>query len=895
MPSKPHIDEPRARAQGAADLLAVVFSVATLLGCDAMPAMRDAAPADDASPSDGGGDPTDAGRDGAMPDEDGGGGPPRTCVRPDGADPTGTDILDGALGRATVSIDDRAACHRTYTMTSTATLRDGEPENPRSFPEMNGWPTVRSGHDLFDALYALAVEESRELSVSTIRDGAFDDGRAVDCGGCFETGRLWNYVWTRDTAYAVDLGMAVVDPTRARRSMEFKLSERRGGGDLQIVQDTGSGGSYPISSDRVSWAVGARALLNRLDGAERDAFRDLALRAISNTLEHDRRIVHDPEDGLYRGEQSFLDWREQTYPEYTADDVVHIGMSKALGTNLLHFHAMELAAELADETGDATRRDRYRGWADELRTAIRARFWLEDEGLFSTFVPTGLDPAPVRRYDLLGSAFAVIFGVADASQAARILESYPHYGPGAPVVWPQQQATPIYHNRGEWPFVSAYWLRAAKAAGSGAVIDRMVASMMRGAALNLSNMENFEAGSGAPWLDDGAASGPVVNSQRQLWSVAGYLSTVHHTIFGLEAEADGLHVRPGLTAEQRSDLFGGTNEIVLNDYPYRGRTVTVVIHLPDPGGAGVLAVDAIELNGAALSGDLLEGLVDGANRVDVTLGAGGGASTLTEVSDADWQNVFGPRTPRITGISAAGGRLRLSLSTSEASDVTWRIYRDGAVVADDLPGTTTSWDDPSFDPASPRSPCYTAELTFTSSGNHSQHAPPECWWGPGAARVTTIDASAMMNVGGSGSTSHGRFHYEPWGDPGDSLTVPSFTPAQTGTHLLQVTFGNGAGSINTGITCAVKRVVVEEVATGTIVAEGPLLMPHLGTWARWEDSSFVRADLVAGTAYRIVIRGDEEMVNMSSFAHFEIYTGGLGGRSGAFNRANIADLKILAL
>ena len=65
-------------------------------------------------------------------------------------------------------------------------------------------------------------------------------------------------------------------------------------------------------------------------------------------------------------------------------------------------------------------------------------------------------------------------------------------------------------------------------------------------------------------------------------------------------------------------------------------------------------------------------------------------------------------------------------------------------------------------------------------------------------------------------------------------------------------------------------------------------------WSRWEDSSFVRASLVAGRSYRIVIRGDEDVVNMSSFAHFERYTGGLGGSGGAFNRVNIAELRIFS-
>ncbi|MCA9608605.1 MAG: hypothetical protein KC619_23540 [Myxococcales bacterium] len=872
--------------------------VALLVACDPAPPPRDGGRSDAGTDIDAGPSPfRDAGGgfDGG-PDYDGGPMAPRTCVSPTSADPTGTDAWTDALGRATASIDDRAACYRTYTLTSTATLRDGQPDNPRTVPETEGWPTLRTGHDLFDALYALALEETRELGVSAIRDYAFDDGAAIDCGGCFETGRLWNYVWTRDTAYATDLGMASIDPTRARRSLEFKLSERRGGGDLQIVQDTGTGGSYPVSSDRVAWAVGAWALLQHLDGAERDAFAARALEAIANTLEHDRRIVFDAEDGLYFGEQSFLDWREQTYPEWTATDVVHIAMSKALGTNLLHLRAMEIANALATEAGDATRASRYTGWADALRTAIRDSFWLEEEGLFSTYVTTGLDPAPVRRYDLLASAFAILFGVATPAQAQRVLSSYPHYGPGAPVVFPEQQATPIYHNRGEWPFVTAYWLRAAAAADHPAVAERMVNALVRGAALNLSNMENFEAGSGAAWLDDGAASGPVVNSQRQLWSVAGYLSMIHHTLFGLHAEADGLHVRPYLTGAMRSGLFGDTSELVLNDYRFRGATVTVVLHLPADGGEGALPVTGIELDGAALGGEVVASLDGGAHRLDVTLGSGtGDGSTLTSVSDAAWQNVFGPRTPRISSIGASGGRVVLELSTAEASDVTWTIYRDGERVADGLAGSTTSWTDPTHDASGPRSPCYVAELTFTSSGNHSQHSPPMCWWGAGSSRVTTIGAMSMTNVGGSASTDHGRFHYEPWGDEGHSLTVPSYTPTRSGRHLLQLAFGNGAGGVTTGITCAVKRIVVEEVATGAVVAEGAVVMPHLGDWDRWADSTFVRADLTAGTEYRIVIRGDDEVVNMSAFAHFERYTGGLGGASGAFNRVNVAELKILAL
>ncbi len=826
---------------------------------------------------------------------------PRTCVSPAGAAPSGTAILDDDVrGFATVTMADRGACQRTYSLSTTAPLRDNEPATPRIITEATGVSTVRSGNDMFDALYALARDEVRELSVDAVRDGAFNNGAPVDCGtgGCFETGRLWNYVWTRDTAYAVDLGLSVVDPTRARNSLSFKLSERRAGGDLQVVQDTGTGGSYPVSSDRVAWAVGAWALLHDLDGAARDAFGDRAYEALTNTVEHDRVIVWDAGDGLYRGEQSFLDWREQSYPPWTATDVVHIAMSKALSTNLLHLRALEITSALADERGEAAARDRYKGWADALRTAIRTRFWLETEGQFSTFATTTLDPSPTRRYDLLGSAFAVLFGVATPAQADRILSGYPHMGPAAPVIWPQQQFTPIYHNRGEWPFVSAYWLRAAAAADHDAVADRMVWALMRGAAINLSNMENFEAASGSPWVSEGATSGPVVNSQRQLWSVAGYLSMVHHTVFGLRPGADGLAVSPYITRGMRNGVFAGTDAIVLNDYPYRGKTITVMLHLPAKGGAGgSYGVDRMTLNGVAHTGALTASILDDQNRLEVWLAddSGSTAESLTEVATGEWKNVFGPRTPSITSITEATGKLELAidLGGDAPADVLVHVYRDGVRVDSDLPGTTTIWTDPTADPGAAETYCYAVELSFASK-NYSQHSAPSCWWRRGSAGIQVIGAASLTNTGGQGVTNYGRFHYENWGDAGHKLVATGVTVTTSGTHLIQTLFGNGAGAVSTGITCAVKHVVVTDEGSNAVVGEGALVMPHQGDWSVWKNSNFVPVTLAAGKSYTIIIESDPAYANMSAFSHFASYTGGLGGSGGEFNRVNIAELIILA-
>ena len=142
--------------------------------------------------------------------------------------------LDGTdVAKVAVSGSD---CARSYLLSTTAQLRDGLPANPRTVVEQPGSPRVRTLNPLFDALYALALEEAKQDSVDAIQDAAFNQGQPIACppGGCFETGRLWRYVWTRDVAYASHLALALMDPQRARNSLEFKLSARRSGGDTQV-------------------------------------------------------------------------------------------------------------------------------------------------------------------------------------------------------------------------------------------------------------------------------------------------------------------------------------------------------------------------------------------------------------------------------------------------------------------------------------------------------------------------------------------------------------------------------------------------------------------------------------------------------------------------------------
>ena len=855
---------------------------------------RDAGRASDGGASDSGSDagspdsglpdagPSDAGaRDGG--ERDGGEETPE-CLVARGA--VTARVVAHGPDIATVTLDRDTPCSRTYSIQTSAPLRDHPYGSPRVIAEGAG-PFLRSGDLLLDALYAMTEVERIDSSVASIADGAFDEGRPFACPapGCFETGRLWTWVWTRDSAYAADLGLALLDPDRMRSTLSLKLSTRRDGTDLQIVQDTGSGGSYPVSTDRVSWALGARRTLATLNGATAETFAARALEALTNTLEHDRVVVFDPSDGLYRGELSFLDWREQSYAPWTAQDTVHLAMSKALSTNVLHVEALRFASALAARAGDAETSDRYSRWASSLGDAIHAAFWLPDDGLYSSHLPTTLDAAPARRFDLLGSSLAVLAGLGDASTRARAVANYPHLERGPPVMWPQSTEVPIYHNRAIWPFVTAYAMRAAKAVGNAAVVTHAARSLYDGAALNLSNMENLEVETGRAWVEDGPRSGPVVDSQRQLWSVAAMYTLVHEIVFGLEITPSGPAVTAGLTRALRRSWFAGTASIALNDVPWRGGALAIVLELPPEKSAGdaMLAVASLRVDGVEVSS--LEDL-EGDHVVTVVLvDEGPETGTIRRVTDGA---IFAPPTPSIALVQAPGP-ITLTLAGDDRG-ATWSIYRDGVRIAEGLPEGTTTFADPGTSASSP-SHCYAAELVTASRASH--RSAPACWWGPGFERTRSFGAAAFLAIGGAFVNNHGRDHYEGWGDPGDSIAV-TFTPDFSGPHLVQLSAGNGAGPVDTGVTCGVKRVRVEEASNGAVVAEGYVVMPHLGTWSRWADSSFLPVTLDSSTAYRIVVDMDDFATNMSAFDHFARYTGGEGGANGSFFRVNIDQIKVLS-
>ncbi|RME65213.1 MAG: hypothetical protein D6782_06685 [Alphaproteobacteria bacterium] len=460
---------------------------------------------------------------------------------------------------------------------------------------------------------------------------------------------------------------------------------------------------------------------------------------------------------------------------------------------------------------------------------------------------------------------------------------------GPPVYWPQQPDVPVYHNRAIWPFVTAYALRAAAQAGNADAVDHAIASLMRGAALNLSNMENLEWLTGRPHYDDG----PVINSRRQLWSVAGYMGMVVETIFGWHVEDGGIRIAPFLTARTRA-MFGQPATARLRGLSHLGRRIDIELRLPVAAAAGTYyPVARVMLDGQPVSGGAvtLDRLHAGTNVITVDFGAArssnGAISTVPAVSSLshDDPRVFSPRTPRIATIGRNGTTISLRIAPASGNGALAHIvYRDGIAMATLAPGVS-AWQGPAGVPDS-HSVCFTLVAVHTVTGLRSHPSLPACSRGSLAQTVDMDDpriAGSAPLTAVDGIAVPVRLLSAPANIVVDRIHIPV-----SGRYAIATLYNNHTHALNTGVTNAVKRLVL--TGADGWRHEAVIQMPHVqpdGASHPLRASTRAYADLAPGD-YRLEL---SDYFNMSALAANATY-GGPGGQAGYVNAATIAAIRI---
>jgi hypothetical protein len=403
--------------------------------------------------------------------------------------------------------------------------------------DISGYPQLSTPNRLHTAIYNMALDEMVN---------------AVEPDTTLRTGKEWPGVWTRDVSYSILLSMAYMQPEATRISLMRKVD-----GIGRIVQDTGSGGAWPVSTDREIWAVAAYEYYNVTGDKswlkyiypiiKRSLYDDVANDVIAN-------------DGLVKGETSFIDWREQSYPRWmqTAD----IYKSESLSTSVVHARAWQVLSEIASELGDKQVAGNAKEVADGIAAAVNSQLWLSDKGYYAMY-KYGRDNLVLnQRAETLGESLAIMWGIADAQRAKVITENNPTTPFGAAIFYPQIADMPAYHNNALWPWVASWWALANAKVGNEAGVMQAIGSVFRPAALFATNKENFN-------LDNGDIA-TELNSSNMLWCLSGNIAITHKILFGISFERDGLSFAPfvpaALSAERK-----------LTNFKYRGATLNITV------------------------------------------------------------------------------------------------------------------------------------------------------------------------------------------------------------------------------------------------------------------------------------------------------------------------------
>lgn len=628
--------------------------------------------------------------------------------------------------------------------------------------DISSYPSFNSGFLLSDALYNMSLDELKML---------------ITDEKTFDTGAKWKGVWTRDVSYSVLLALAAINPEIARNSLMKKV------GNGRIIQDTGTGGSYPVSTDRVTWALAAWEVYKTTGDRQ---WLSRSYEIIRNSIEADLKNAWNKHLKMFRGESSFLDWREQTYPRWM--EPVHIYESYNLGTNVVFYKTLRILVDMGLLLNENT--GKYEELADELKESINNLLWINSKKYYGQYLYGKNYPVLSDRSEALGEHLAVLFDVVEnKEQASQVVANTPVMEYGIPCIYPQISGIPPYHNNGIWPFVQAFRTWAAAEVKNQYAVEKSIASIYRQAALFLTNKENMVAGTGD-------YEGTQINSDRQLWSVAGNLAMVYRIFFGMDFRPDKLVLQPFVP-----EVYDGVKE--LRNFKYRDAVLNIRIE-----GYG----DQIEnfiMDGEVMDEPVIQGDLEGKHSITIFLANSFEKSGTVNLLD----NHFAQKTPEAL-------RLDEKLVWEEVRDAQkYRIYRNGKLF-----NTTDK-----------------TSAVVTDTTNYSEYqisAVDQKGWESFLSKPLKVVAPKYVNyVELEDRMPKSELEYKGYTGDGfvemDTSTTIRFTvnmdANEEGRYFLDFRYSNGYGPVNTDNKCAIRSLYVNEQAQQVVV------FPQRGAdeWSNW--------------------------------------------------------------
>lgn len=676
--------------------------------------------------------------------------------------------------------------------------------------DLSSYPRLTSNNKLHEAIYNMGLDEMVN---------------AVEPDTTLRTGKEWAGVWTRDVSYSIILSMCYMQPEASMISLMKKVNPSG-----QIIQDTGSGGAWPISTDRMIWVVAAYEIYKATgDRQWLEKVYPIALRSIRK----DMATVMSPR-GLIKGETSFIDWREQSYPKWM--QTVDISQSEAMGTNVLYAAALNACAQMADILGQRKEAARLKADADALTDAINKYFWLDDKGYYGMYT-YGRDHKIMNpRAETLGLALSILYDIAPAERQKSISTNNPHTPYGPAIFYPQISDMPSYHNNALWPFVASYWTLAQAKAGNEAGTMEGIGSVFRPAALFATNKENFNLDNGDYYTE--------LNSSNMLWSLAGNIAITTRVLFGIHFEKDGLLISPFVPKALEATR-------TLDNFNYRGATLNITVN-----GYGA-NVAKITVNGKeyAPSKTIPAKRLKGVCNIVVDMDC----KPIPAMDMNRQPNLKAPVTPQtwLTNNPALNGEgvpVNNYLEWNPIEYISkYQVLKNGMLVAETH---ETSW--PATEPGEWQVIGIDARGVHSFASEPRSNRPATIYQfkneGTGMKSPELCNAPAD---GVKGYTGQGFVEIDRTTDPETiNIKIP-----QSGMYTFALRYANGNGPVNTENKAAIRTLMLNGSKRGTFV------MPQrgVGNWDDWGMSNRIQVPLTAGTyTVGITYRPENENMNINT-------------------------------
>jgi len=315
-----------------------------------------------------------------------------------------------------------------------------------------------------------------------------------------------------------------------------------------------------------------------------------------------------------------------------------------------------------------------------------------------------------------------------------------------------------------------------------------LASILRPAALFLTNKENFVA-------ENGDFEGTETNSDRQLWSVAAMLAMHHRVLMGINFEADKMNFSP-VIPESFNDTYS------LSGLKYRNGTYNIKV---TGWGDGVMS---FKIDGKESADHYIPATTTGNHNIEIVMNGRTTGSTHKAVS-----NLTAPETPLLS-VTDSG------LQWSQVSETTgYRVFKNGKVIA-----STAGTD---FVPGNPDEAAEYQVMAVGSNLTESFMSNPVTV-SPAANGTITAEAESF-NVSGEnrypGYTGSGYVKFS----LSENRELRIRITAREGKYALVMRYSNGTGPVNTDNNCAIRSLYVNGIYTRALV------FPQRGKdeWSDW--------------------------------------------------------------